>query len=78
MYDNCWYQYYRTFWIDEFNIFDKLMMLGSKIFKKKNKEDNRDENVFSISFFIAIINLAFESYFFPLNTLWQLLKLTKS
>jgi hypothetical protein len=53
-------------------------MLGIKKIGIKSKHNEEDEKIFSLPLFIAIINLAFESYFFPLNTLWQLFKFTKS
>jgi hypothetical protein len=42
--------------------------------KKKREEDDYE---FSLSNFVTIINLAFESFLFPLNTLLQLIKFNK-
>jgi len=55
-----------------------MAMLGQKIFEKnKINQDEEEDYKFSTPLFISLINLAFESFMFPFNTMWQLFKLTK-
>jgi len=55
-----------------------MAMLGQKIFKKKKiNQDEEGDHILSIPLFISLINLAFESFMFPFNTMWQLFKFTK-
>ena len=53
---------------------NNINMLGITFFKDSKEKEKEDNHDFSISFLIGVINLAFGSFFFPLNTLLQLIK----